>query len=429
MKKILYSLLASLARAVVKKYRPRVIGVTGSVGKTSVKVLSTVVVGLQIPTKNLIKSYNNELGLPLTVLGMPSPGHSFFGWLGVFTKALGLLIFTSHSYPKTLVVEMGADHPGDLDYLIGIARPQVGVITGIGPAHTEYFKSVKKVLQEKQKIITCLKEDDVAILNADDDLVMSAQDATRAHIMTYGFSENADVCVADTRVIYGLEGNQGFPKGMHFKITYKGSSVPMELHGVVGEAAVRSAAGAIAVGLTQGLNLITMAERLQGAPSIPGRMRTLPGIKNTLIIDDTYNSSPKAAAAAVRAFEMVSVTPPAEKWLVLGDMRELGPLSEEAHEELGTLVAQTGVDHLVTIGELAKGIARGAQKAGFDEEYIFSFAHAHEAGLFIQEKLQPGSALLIKGSQAVRLEKVTKELMADPLEAKNLLVRQGSEWQ
>jgi len=323
---------------------------------------------------------------------------------------------------------MGADHPGDLDYLMDIAPPDVGVMTGIGATHTEFFKSIKGVLKEKQKIVLNLKKDGRAILNADDQEILELKEKIKVPVLTYGFSEAADVRIVEHKVLYGFEGNEVFPRGMHFKVMCQGSMVPMEIKGALGLAAVSTVVAGLAVGIACGMNLVDMGHVLAHYEPTPGRMRLLAGIKKSLLIDDSYNSSPKAAVAALRACDAVHVKKPAERWVVLGDMRELGPLSEEAHRSVGHAVAVAAPDHLVTVGELGKEIAHAAREAGMNEEYIYEFGTASEAGRFIQEKMTPGSVFLIKGSQAVRMERIVKELMADPLSAPWLLVRQGSEW-
>jgi UDP-N-acetylmuramoyl-tripeptide--D-alanyl-D-alanine ligase len=427
MKILMQKILKSLSRAIIKKYRPRVVGITGSVGKTSVKMAAEAVLSGGFEVRASQKSYNNEFGLPLTIIGK-TPGRFKIGWLFLIFKAMSMLIVKDKKYPEVLVLEMGADHPGDLDYLLNIATPDIGVMTGIGAAHTEFFKTVKGVLKEKQKVVMNLSKTGIAVLNADDEMVMSISDKIKNQIITYGLNPSANVQVTEMKVLCGFKENDGYPNGMRFKVSYNGSLVPMEIKGSLGECAVSSIVGGVAIGVAAGLNLVDIAKGLENFEGPPGRMRILSGIKHSLLIDDSYNSSPKAAMEALKSFGYVSVKKPAEKWVVLGDMRELGGLSEDAHREIGHAVALFGVDHLVTVGELGKDISKAAIEAGMNEEYIYEFADSPSAGKFIQEKLIKDSAILIKGSQAVRMEKITKELMADPLSADRLLVRQGDQW-
>jgi UDP-N-acetylmuramoyl-tripeptide--D-alanyl-D-alanine ligase len=197
---------------------------------------------------------------------------------------------------------------------------------------------------------------------------------------------------------------------------------------VIGMAAVYAALAAMAVGVAFEMNLVEMAGALKNFVSPKGRMKLIPGIKHTLIIDDTYNSSPQSSLAAIDFIKRIETSEPFRKIAVLGDMLELGSYSVEGHREVGAALAKAKFDLVVTVGELARDIGRGAKEAGLTEEQIFNFSHNNEAGRFIQDRLKEGDLLLIKGSQGARMEQVVKELMADPLKAGELLVRQGQEW-
>lgn len=158
-------------------------------------------------------------------------------------------------------------------------------------------------------------------------------------------------------------------------------------------------------------------------------MHIIPGIKYTLIIDDTYNSSPLAVKKALHLLSQINLNAHHKKYAVLGDMLELGNYSEQAHREIGEAVFDYGVDYLVTVGERSRDIIRGAIKKGMSKDHCFNFQDSLEAGKFLQQRIYPGDLLLIKGSQGMRMEKTVKELMAEPQKAEELLVRQGKEWQ
>ena len=204
--------------------------------------------------------------------------------------------------------------------------------------------------------------------------------------------------------------------------------MPVLLPKVVGQHLVYTALAAIAVGLAHGLNLHAIMESLRKFEPPKGRMNIILGIKNTLLIDDTYNSSPLAAAKALRQLSLINFNQRHKKYAVLGDMLELGGFSEQAHQELGQAVAERKIDYLVTVGEKARDIVRGAVGRGMPKDDCFSFAAAEEAGKFLQPRIAEGDLLLVKGSQGMRMEKIVKELMAEPWRAKELLVRQGREW-
>ncbi|MBU0597713.1 UDP-N-acetylmuramoyl-tripeptide--D-alanyl-D-alanine ligase [Patescibacteria group bacterium] len=428
-KKIIEWKLRVLAKWVLKKYKPRVIGITGSVGKTSTKEAIYTVLSPKFRVWKNIKNYNNELGVPLSILGKESGFKNPLAWVWIFLYGLGLVLFRKKDYPEILVLEMGADKPGDIKYLTKLAPCQIGVITAIGQVHTEFFGSLEKVINEKQTIISHLKKDDFAILNIDDTLVNQIQEKTRAQVVSFGFSEQAMVQAAEVDVSTGPSpepwANDEI-KGLSFKLIHDGSSVPVFLPGVFGQHQVYSALAAAAVGLSMGLNKAEISEALKNYKSPPGRMHLISGIKHTAIIDDTYNSSPMSVKAALKVLEKIEV--PGKKFAALGDMLELGDYTVPGHEEVGDAAAQV-VDVLITVGERSKATAKAALIAGMPENNVFSFGTTEMAGKFIQQRIKQGDIILIKGSQGTRMERVVKELMVEPMKAKELLVRQNPEWE
>lgn len=421
MKTLAKLILRLLAARIVKINRPVVIGITGSVGKTSIKEISVAILKKFANTRGNASSYNTEFGLPLTIIGEKSGGGSVANWLFIFIKAFKLAFFRSYDYPKILVLEMGADKPGDIEYLLKIVKPDIAVLTAVSETHLQNFKNIKSVLQEKQKLLLSLPKNGTAIINADDELAYSVKDKLNCNIIEYGFESNG-IKIIEPRVTFSVE-SQYMPTGMQFKLERLGSMVPMAVYGVVGNSIVSSCAAGIAVALAAGMNLVDASRALEHFVAPPGRMRILQGIKNTCIIDDCYNSSPKAAKAALTTFSALRIPEDAEKWVVLGDMRELGKSTEQLHIELGDFAAKSGIDHLVTIGEYAKDIANGALMAGFNEERIYKFAEPDAAKNFIKQKIRKNDIILIKGSRAVHLEKIVEEILQDPLKASSLIVQ------
>lgn len=295
MKKLLYFILKILSRRIIKKYKPVIVGITGSIGKTSAKEATYAVLCSHFNVRQNIKNYNNEIGVPLTIIGAETGSRSIVLWLKVFAKALSLLIKHDVNYPEILILEMGADKPGDIEYLVEIAPQTIGVVTKIGPTHLEFFGSVDEVAKEKQKIVTCLNKENFAVLNFDDALVMKMGKKVSAKVMTFGFEQGADV-----RAIEMSNRGQGLnTEGLNFKVQYQGSSVPMFLPGVIGSHQINAALVACAVGLSLGMDLIQISRSMANYHAPKGRMNLLLVIKNSLIIDDTYNSSPDAAKAAI----------------------------------------------------------------------------------------------------------------------------------
>lgn len=426
--KLLHKILAHFAKKVIKKYNPLIIGVTGSVGKSSTKEAIYTVLKDKFNIRCSSKNYNNEIGLPLTIFNSLSPGKNIIGWINIFFQISKMLLFQVN-YPEILILEMAADHPGDIKYLVNIAPLKIGVITAVGLTHTEFFKNIDSVAKEKQILVKNLKEKDWAILNIDDERVRTMSDKTSAQILTFGLSEEADIQATDIQVDQELL-NEGATqiKGLTFKVNYKGSIVPAFLPNTISRAQIYSVLGAIAVGLALGLNLIDIIKTLPKHKVLPGRLNIIPGIRETLVLDDTYNSSPQAVRISLLSLDKIEITPRARKWVVLGDMLELGELSAQAHQEIGQEVSKIQPDYLVVVGQEAQRIAEGAQNSGLSLNKIFHFTNASEAGDFLQSKIYKGDIILIKGSQGVRLEKIVKKIMLRPEQAKNLLVRQGKEW-
>lgn len=403
------------------------VGITGSIGKTSTKEAVARVLSSRFNVRANYKNYNNEIGVPLTIIGVgQSPRRSLIGWLDVVIKGLRLLLIKDKNYPEILVLEMGADKPGDIQYLVEMAPCKVGVLTYISHAHTEFFKTIKRIAQEKRIILSHLGNDGFAILNYDCPLVLENAGVTKAEKISYGLKEGADLRATDINVI--TDESTLMPLGLNFKVNYKGNIVPVFLPGFVSNTIIPAALAAVSVGTVYGINLVEAAEALRGFQPIPGHMRPVSGIKNTLILDDTYNSSPTAVKAALEVLVNIPVPPESNRFAVLGDMLELGPETETAHREIGFKVAELGIDFLITVGKASKGTADAAKEAGLDENKIASFSNSVEAGRFLQEKLKRGDAVLVKGSQGSRMEKIVREVMAEPLEAPKLLCRQDKFW-
>lgn len=430
MKHILRFKLKILARLIIKKYRPIIIGITGSLGKTSAKEAVFQVLKDRFLVRMSSKNYNNEIGLPLTIIGAETAGHDLLAWLKVFFQACGLLITKDKNYPRVLILEMGVDRPGDMAYLTSIAPPSVGLVTMVSYSHLEYFGSLVNIQKEKQVLIEKISNQEgrgLAILNYDNEPTREMAEASRARVLTYGLKEGANLQAQD--ITYNFTRGNYELVGLNFKLNYNGSIVPVAIPGVMGPVALYAALAGAAVGLYFEMNLVEIAKALHDFVLPPGRLHFLPGIKHTFIIDDTYNSSPEAALAALEVLSGMKIDSSAKKYAVLGDMLEIGHYTEEGHRLVGQKVAQSGIDYLIAVGEKSRDFARGAKEAGLSENNIFHFNRSEEAGLFLQDRIKEGDVLLVKGSQGARLEKIVKELMAEPERASELLVRQGKEWE
>jgi len=429
MKSLLQKILKILAKAVLKKYQPEVIGVTGSVGKTGAKEAIYCVLAGKFKARQSIKNYNNEIGLPLTIIGAESSSRSLSSWLKIFFSAFKLLLKRDPNYPKILVLEMAVDRPGDLAYLTNIAPPHIGVITAIGESHLEYFKTLEKIKEEKATLIRRLPKNGWAILNIDNDAVKSVIKETKARVISYAIDSQAEVRAQEIRLKLAATKAPAEELGLSFKLTHQGSFTPVFIPNLISRAGVLACLAAAAVGIVKGLNLVEISQALKRYESPKGRMRFISGIKNSYVIDDTYNSSPASSILALETLHNISLDSGAYKYAVFGDMLELGHLSEPGHQAVGQAVVKDEIDKLIVVGERSRDIARGAKAAGMKDDDIFHFAATAEAGEFLAERIKSGDIVLVKGSQGARMEKIVKRIMAEPARAGELLVRQSGEWQ
>ena len=423
--RIVCPILSFLARATILRYSPRIVGVTGNVGKTSTKRAIAAVLGKAHRIRVAAGNLNNEIGMSLSILGDWSEGElvlisrdqpagtakyrKLIFWLKVVAVGSWRIIAKTKKYPEVLVLEYGADRPGDILRLMRIACPDIGIVTAIGdiPAHVEFYPSSEAVAREKGRLIERLTPRGFAVLNHDEERIDDLRDHTRGRVMTYGFEPGSDLRIVrlENRTI------ESAPVGISFKLDYEGSSVPVRMDGVFGKAPAYAAAAAACVGLIFNMNLVTISEALADYVPAPSRMELLPGIKRTLVIDDSYNASPLSMRAALDTLKDLSAP---RKIAVLGDMLEIGKYTIEAHESLGGQVAEVA-DILVAVGARASFIAEAARAAGMKKEHIYTFDTAEDAIQPLTRLMTKGDLVLIKGSRAVGLHEVANVVTAAPL--------------
>lgn len=431
MSSILHKLLRRLARRTIRRYKPRIIGITGSVGKTSTREAIKAALGESQSIRVATGNYNNEIGLPLTILGDESKGKSLFGWLGVLWRGWRVSWGGDKSYPRVLVLEYGADKKGDIGYLTSVARPHIAVITAIAVAHTEFFGTIEDVTEEKSTLVRALPDDGIAILNADDEKVSGMRHIARGGVVTYGLGSSVDIG-ADNVEVEQMKHGDVVPGDvltrLRFRLRSANEEATVSVDNIVGDAHVRAMVAGAAVAMQLEIPAADIARNLKAYSPSAGRMRLIPGIKRSLLLDDTYNASPASVHAALEVLGSFSVDQDSKRVAVLGDMLELGRYSDQAHEDVGAHVANLPIDLLVTVGELGRRVARGALDAGMEQEKVVTYARSPDAARHVQDRLERADVLLIKGSQGSRMEKVVKEIMAEPLKAPELLVRQSNKW-
>lgn len=420
-KKIVVKILSIEARMVLRKYKPRIVGVTGSVGKTSTKDAMYTILASSFFVRKSAKSFNSEFGVPLTILGCDTGWNNPFLWIKNIIQGFLVFLLPNH-YPNWLILEIGLDRPSDIKNIISWLPLDIAVLTKLAktPVHVEFFPSVKALHEEKKTLARGLTPNGILVVNADDELLTDVRHPNGGRKVTFSVEGEATVTASHIETLY----ENGKPIGMAAKVTYQGSVVPLRMPGVLGIPHIYPLLAAIAVGGTQDINMVRMADALSNHEPPPGRMRILEGTQGTVLIDDTYNSSPIALRSALDAF--AGLAGAQRKIVVLGDMMELGEHTQAKHEEAGEYVFGRA-DVLVAVGIRARHIAERARKMGM--KAVHECRTADEAGTFVQDMLQEGDYILVKGSQSVRMEKTVLNLLAHPEEAETLLVRQGMAWQ
>jgi UDP-N-acetylmuramoyl-tripeptide--D-alanyl-D-alanine ligase len=430
--------LAAAARAVLAQYHPKIIAITGSVGKTSTKDAIATVLESKFRVRATKGNYNNELGLPLTILGEESQGRSIFGWWKLFRRARKLAQGADQSYPQVLVLEMAMDRPGDLAKLAEIAKPDVSVVTNVGLSHLEFFPSIEAIAEEKATIVRALSQEGIAVLNADDPRTAAMSKLHKGKTMTFGIDKDTEVRAGEMHATDQIPEEAlndpdlarlkhvGVPLGTTFKIEHSGKSVPVRLLRMLGKQQVYAALAAASVGITQGMNLIEISQALLKYVPPLGRMNLIPALKNSIIIDDTYNSSPASSIAALDVLSGIKTR--GRRICVLGDMAELGVATEQGHRDVGRHAAHT-CDFAVFVGTAMKFAAEEAEINGLVDKRQTHVNDASQVEAVLQPVLQEGDVILVKGSQVMRMERVVKSLMAEPLRAPELVVRQTGLWE
>ena len=352
----------------------RVVGVTGSNGKTSAKDLAAAVVGTRFRTHASPASFNNEIGLPMTLLGA-GPG------------------------VEIVVAEMGARHEGDVALLCDIARPVAVVVTNVGVAHMEVFGSWDAIVRAGAEPVDRLGADGTAILNADDPVARGYADRCDGSVLTFGVDPAADVRAE--RIELGPDARAGFT------LVDSGEAEPVEL-AVPGEHMVSNALAAAAVGRWAGMTLAECAAALKGAGVARWRMETFTAASGAVVVNDAYNANPESMAAALKTARWMATG--TRLAAVLGHMAELGPIAFTEHERLGELVVRIGVDRLITVGDEARAIARAAIREGQLPQDVASYDRPEDAAEDVRAWVNAGDVVLLKGSRVAGLERAAEAL-------------------
>ena len=362
--------LQQIARFWRRKLDLRVIGITGSVGKSSTKEMVAEVLGQRYRTLKSPGNLNNEIGLPLTMLRLGS------------------------GYERA-VLEMGFYMPGEIAFLCDIAQPVIGIVTNIGTVHAERAGSQEAIFLGKSELVQALPAEGTAVLNFDDPWVRKMEEKTRARVFFYGLSSEADLW-ADNIQGLGLE-------GIRFNLHYQNETLNVRVP-LIGRHSVHTALRAAAAGLVEGLTWQEIFEGLrQGHTQL--RLVAVRSQNGALLLDDTYNASPESMLAAINLLDELD----GRKIAVLGDMLELGPYEKQGHEMVGMRAARV-CDVLLTLGPRAHVIAEAARRAGMNKTNIHEFEETQPIVHWLEKHLASDDVALIKGSHGLRMDRIVAAL-------------------
>lgn len=366
--------LMMLARDERARMDARVIAITGANGKTSTKDMAAAVLGTRFRTHASRESFNNEVGLPLTILGASGAA-------------------------QVVVAEMGARHAGDVAILCDIARPDAAVVTNVGVAHLEVFGSWERIVEASAEPVEALDPDGVAILNADDAVVAGYASRCAGRVVTFGLAPDADVRAED--VVLGADGLASFT------LACAADRVPVTL-AVPGEHMVSNALAATATGITFGVPLDACADALAHAAVSPWRMETFTTADGVRVVNDAYNANPESMSAALRAARWMA----GEGHLiaVLGTMAELGPIASREHERIGELAARIRVDRLIAVGDEARQIVDAGLREGVEPGNVACYDDPDQALEDVRRSARSGDLVLFKGSRVAGLERLAEAL-------------------
>ena len=392
----------------------KLITVAGSVGKTSTKLAIATLLSQKYRVRLHEGNHNTHLSAPLAILGINFPGNprNFWQWHKVFSAARKRIKSPSSQEPQIIIQELGTDHPGDIERFSKYLAPNITVITSVSPEHMEFFGSIDAVAQEE---LGAASFAEIAILNQDDISPDFFKYVQNSNVSTYSSigGANYNFIANSFSLIDGFGGKIQTPEYGEINVRVK----------VFGEHSLRPIIGAVAVSVKLGLSSQEIIGGLVSLKPIPGRMNFMRGVKESVLIDDTYNSSPAALEAAIQTLYALSAP---SKIAIIGSMNELGESSAFEHQKIGEMLDGISLSWVITVGEQAnRFLAPAARLRGCQ---VYEAKNSIDAGTFAHKIMERGSLVLLKGSQGeVYLEEATKILLLNK-EDENLLVRQDEKW-
>jgi len=369
--------LGSIAAGHRAEFDGPVVAITGSNGKTTTKEMCAAILSVSAPCHRTPGNLNNQYGLPLTLLGRSEADRS-------------------------LVVELGMNHRGEIAQLLEIAKPTVGVITNVGTAHIEFLGSREEIAREKGDLVEQLPAEGTAVLNADDPLVLAQRDRTSARVISFGTAIDADVHGGDIEWIDD--------RGYRFELETPAGRDTVEVQGL-GPTTVINALAAAAAALAAGASVTDITKGLSNYQGIKGRLERRELAGGITLVDDTYNANPQSMEASLRLLAELKGTHRAVA--ILGDMGELGITAKPAHQGLGQLAATLGIDLLIALGTRAQTVTAAAVESGMDPAHAVVASDHGDAGERACDFLREHDAVLVKGSRSMRMERVVEAIASE----------------
>jgi len=400
-RKSIRNLLGRLAQFILWRYQPKIVGITGSIGKTSTAQFTETILSKKFTTRTVDEDFTTDIAVSASILGIKA-FRKFKKGLKYIPKLLYNLIIPQ-KYPQVLILELRSQKKGRIRYLSKLVRPQIGVVTAVAPSHTEHFRDLKTIFIEKKALVECIPKHGLVILNFDDQKVRDMASSTQAKVFYFGLDKRADIWAGEIEA--SLE-------GLKFNLYFKNKGYSVYAPGIINKYHIYPILAAVACARSLGMEMNEIILALKDLDPVEGRGNKVLGPKSSILINDTFNANPKSTCASLEILE--DIAGDRRKIGVLGNMLELGQFEEKGHKEVGKKAAKI-VDLLITSGNLAKIIAQEAIRCGLSKEKVFITENSKEAAFLAKSKIQERDIILVKGSHGAGMRKVINTLKSDKI--------------
>ncbi len=436
MKHFIINILKRLTKKILTKNNVQIIVITGNVGKTSARNNLVEFLSQYDTVGTNLDNYNSDIGVILSILKEKSPKKNPFSWLRIILKAWIMSISKQKNFPSIWVLELGIDFPKDMDFFVdNFLKFDVIIFGYVGknPVHLGNFKNRDELILEKSKILRGLKPDGLLIIDGDDSYLKKYYN-NRSNVISYGFSDSVDLKASDFKIKLTIDNNKEtiekfyskiVPKGS-FKISYKGSNIPFHVDYLLAEHQIYALLSTIAFAIHTNINLVDISKQITSIKPLKGRLRIIEGIKDSLLMEDTYNSAPKAMESAIKTLYDIKI-PNIRRVAILGSMKELGKDSDKIHKNIGKLLSQN-VDLFIAVGEEIKPAFQEFNKLTKSKEKSIWVPNSNSILERITDLITSNDLILIKGSESSRMEKISAKLLLNQKFSKELLPRQSKDW-